>query len=642
MERRKRFFARLRTSLLALLKLVLAIALGIGVNYGTKYVNLRSEQEIEKIKNRPQPQWYLEVDQPVRMVVVDDQGKMSMEISGKTVRLSKDQKKAYFSGAHAVYYENGETSLTMDAGEIEYNTITEDFNLTKGLAIITRDGMTVTADQVEWRRFKQSNLVAGSQPPSFRFPKGVDVASAEGNRLHADYMQADKDLLYMEFVGHVGGDVQALQDTGFISGRGLTDAGQLKLEDFQKLKFSAEQLIYDKRNQVVLATSRFYDRSFKIRDLDGRVVKPETYQPQPQQVNFSKDGVTISANHIEAHISKKWVEGVGNIGMIVPPSAEKASDDKALRVMRKYETRLECEDVEYFWGRDYILTHGRTRVEQNDRMAMADQAVYWGDEKMVLLDGNITIVQGSGDWLLDNDLISVENHDMRRAVSTYTELYADRAVIYLNNNDIVASGNVRTRQDERETFADMIVYQDKIKRITASGNVKFQDKDGQSFLCGSLVYHNESKYMQVSKGASAAIRLPAKFANDINRALAKAREQAEPPEVVDPPVGEPTRRNPNEGSNTAGNVTAPSLTPGETELGPLTIPDGGGDVPPIAAPEGEGEGAKLNLKEGHELFVPLEEEKQPAKQAKEKVIPIKPKSAPAKDKNAPSKGKGAG
>ena len=46
-------------------------------------------------------------------------------------------------------------------------------------------------------------------------------------------------------------------------------------------------------------------------------------------------GVTISANHIEAHIDKQWVEGVGDsthpIGMVIPKSEQKPNEDKALK-----------------------------------------------------------------------------------------------------------------------------------------------------------------------------------------------------------------------------------------------------------------------------------------------------------------------
>ncbi len=109
---------------------------------------------------------------------------------------------------------------------------------------------------------RSSANARGAKIPSFRFKKGVDIISSEGNRLHADYMQADRELLYLECVGHVTGDVAALEDTGFISDRGLAQVGELKLEDFKKLHFSAEQVIFDKRKQVVLCTSRFYSKLY--------------------------------------------------------------------------------------------------------------------------------------------------------------------------------------------------------------------------------------------------------------------------------------------------------------------------------------------------------------------------------------------
>jgi lipopolysaccharide export system protein LptC len=594
---------------LALLRLLAALALIAGCYFGAMYVFHRSDLEVEAIKSRPKPAWAIEVSQPVRMVVIDDKGQKTAEISGESVRLTLDQRTAIFTGAKVETYEDQKFSLRMEAAHIEYDTQTEDITLKDGLKIETRDGMTATADSVEWRRVKDPAMSRGAKVPSFRFPDGVDVTTREGNQLHADYMQADRELLYMECVGHVSGDVQGLQDTGFISERNLAQVEQLKLKDFKKLRFSAEQVIYDKREQVLTATSRFYDRPFTIRDLDGRIVDVSKYQREPQQVSFSKEGINIAANHLEAHISAEWARCLGNIGMVVPAAEPKEGDDKALKVVKRNESRIQTDDVEYFWGRDYILTHSPTRVEQEDRLAMADQIVYWGDKKEVLLDGNITVVQGSGQWMVDEGLIEVENHDMRRAVTAYTELSADRAVIYLNNNDFIASGSVRARQDERETFADTMVYQDTIKRVTALGNVKFRDKDGQTLLCNNLVYHNQSKFLEIKNGMAASMRLPAKYANDINAALAQAREQPEPPKIEDPPVEEnKAHANPNAGSTAGYNVQPlPPGTGGQGGVLPLSVPgeagQAGGVIGPMP-PDGGNDGAG-GLKDALELFMPL-------------------------------------
>jgi hypothetical protein len=140
-------------------------------------------------------------------------------------------------------------------------------------------------------------------------------------------------------------------------------------------------------------------------------------------------------------------------------------------------------------------------------------------------------------------------------------------------------------------MADTIVYQDAIKRITAHGNVKYYDKDGQMLLCGGLVFHNDYDFMEVSGGASATIRLPAKFANDINQTLADVREEEAPEQLTDPPVPEEVpRRNPNEGS-TLDQGLRPLELPAAVEAGtgegitPLPIPgQDGAPVEPETAP----------------------------------------------------------
>ncbi|MCC7478984.1 hypothetical protein IT575_11080 [bacterium] len=530
---------------------------------GIRYIFERSDEEIAAIKSRPESEVYLSVDKPIAMTVINDEGELAMKIEGSSVTLSKDQEQASFKDAKAEYYENGESSLTFEAGTVEYNTRTEDFTIYGGykgadsFKIETRDGMAVSAPRVEWRRFKEAATPASREKraPSFRFPNGVEVTSRDGNRLSSAYMQADRELTYMEFIGNVRGDVASLQDTQFITERELTDVGELKLEDFEKLVISAEEVIYDKQNQVVLATSRYYDRAFKVKDFEGQIIDIGKYQTTPQQVKFSKEDVTVATDHLEAHIARKWAECYGNIGMVIKPSQpKKFGEDKAVQAMRKYETRIQAGDIEYFWGRDCVISHSRAAVIQADRRAEADKLTYWGGsdkpeyagteyaEKMVLLDGNIVMAQGSGDWLLDENLIEIGDHDQARLIGAYSEMYADKAVMYLNNNDFIASGKVWLRQDNREISAQTIVYQDQIKRLTAKEDVKFKDKDGQTFLCAALVYNNDSKYMEVEGGASATIRLPAKYANDINRAVAESREEPVPAEISDPDVPlEPTR-----------------------------------------------------------------------------------------------------
>jgi lipopolysaccharide export system protein LptC len=608
MERRKYLRERRRALLAAWLRFLLGLGLIALAVVGVRFIWQKSAEEVAKVKDRPEPDYYMVVDQPVGMTVINENGEVSMRITGQEVRLSKDQKTAEFIGAEATYFEQGAMSLEISAGKINYDTDTEDFLLTDGLEIKTRDGMVVNAPEVEWRRNKSpASTMPGhaAQAPSFRFKNGVEVTSRDGNTLSSNYMQADRELQYMEFVGDVSGKVARLQDTEFIEERDLTDVGQLKLEDFEALSFDAEQVIYDKRSEVILATSRSYDRHFEIFDMDGKLVDVEQYQTEPRQVTFSKKEITIKSDHLEAHLAKQWAECFGNINMVIPPAQSKEGDDRALQTMKRYTTKVATSDVEYYWGRDYILTHGRTRVEQDDRLAMADAIAYWGDEKMVFLEGQVTMVQGSGDWMVEDELISVENHDMARAVRSYSEMTAARAVIYLNNNDFVASGGVMLRQDERETAADTIVYQDEIKRITAQGNIKFRDKDGQMLLCKSLVFHNDSDFMEVSGGASAVLRLPAKFANDINRTLADAREETAPQEITDPEVPATIpHRNPNAGSTIASGVV-PAPAP-QARGGSLEPQLGGGELPALPMPEA-GAGATPLESEVQELLLQLGE-----------------------------------
>jgi hypothetical protein len=611
-----------------LLRLLLSAAGIYGVYIGLQYILKRSDLEVAAIQSIPKSEFYLSVPQTVQMTVINDEGELVMEISGDSVTMSSDQRTVTFTGGKATYFEDGAKSLGMEAAQIIYNTQSEDFNLVGGLKIETKDGMSVQAEEVEWKRFKEGSATRG-RPPSFRFPKGVEIASRDGNTVTADYMQADRELTYMEFVGHVNMKVIALTDTEFITERKLTDVEALKLEDFEALNVSAEQVIYDKRKQIMLATSRFYDKAFRIQWL-GSIVQPSQYQPQPQQVIFSKKEITIGANHLEAHVGRKWMEVYGDINMVVPPAEPKPDDDPAMKTMKRFETKISAGDLEYFWGRDYIICHTPARVEQGDRLAMADGITYWGDEKMVLLDGHITMVQGSGRWLFDDKLVDIENADQSRMLTAYSELHAERAAMYLNNNDFIASGDVLLRQDNREVATDTLVYQDDIKRLTAKGDVKFKDREGQTFLCNALVYHNETDFMEISGGMAANMRLPAKFANDINRSIAESREEDVPPEISDPPVPEEPNRNP----NTRSRIRTPQIASTPPPKADAE-PGGGLGLPGQPPPMSDGEGAAAPSAGPQELVLRFGEgDKTGDGDAKAKDVekPAKPKQKQAKPK----------
>ncbi len=351
-EKRKRADRRrrIRDAIFYWIRQVVTLVLLVASYFLVQHVFKMSAKEVAEVKEREDSPYYMIVDDKVSMSVVDDKGQLSMKITGDSVKLSTDQRTAEFENADAEYFEDGKLSIAMHANQLTYDTQTEDFDL-DGLNIDTSDGMHIEAPNVEWRRVKDPRAVtmpSAAKVPSFRFSQGVYVENKkDGNSIRANYMQADKELRYMEFVGLVEGSVSELSDTEFITERELTDVEDLNLDDIKTLGFKAEQVIYDMNNQVIVASTRLYDRTFRVRDMDGREVRVEDYQKDgggvplpPSPLTFTKEEITITCHHLEAHIDKKWLACVGEIEMLVPPSEPKDDDDKALRVVKRYETRI--------------------------------------------------------------------------------------------------------------------------------------------------------------------------------------------------------------------------------------------------------------------------------------------------------------
>lgn len=62
-------------------------------------------------------------------------------------------------------------------------------------------------------------------------------------------------------------------------------------------------------------------------------------------------------------------------------------------------TIMTGQELEYQWDRGYGEARGGVKVDQGDRHAFCDKAIYYRDQQMVYMQGNVRVERGDGDWL---------------------------------------------------------------------------------------------------------------------------------------------------------------------------------------------------------------------------------------------------
>jgi len=528
---RERRMERLRLALV-----IIAIAL-LGVL--VRYIFVQSNLEVQRILEQQRAERYtLQLETP-KMKGFNVKGEKVWEIGAESVSIDESRNIVTFLNTTATFYDEGEESLSASVGRLEYNRDTRNMELMEGIEMRTVDDVDVLTSRVVWLDYYQR----------FIFPEGAKLVTQEGNYIKSDYMQSDKKLDHLEAVGHVFVWVSEMKDMTLIEKHDLTRE-DVDLKEFKNVTIAAEKLLYDRKQQVILATSRFYSKPFRVMSPQGQEVKIEDYQPEASQLFFKKKEVELFANHLEVHVDEKWARATGNIKGEILPSKGNPNEDKALRVMRRERTWFTTDDVDYYWGEDYVRTYAPTTIVQNERLAKAHEVTYFGKyresgvpgtQRAMFIEGGIQVWQKSGEWMFDEELLEeVKEEELKKMFREESDISADRMVVFLNRNDFHAAGDVMARQENRTVRADEILYTDGDKKFIANGNAYFVDKEGQEFYGQQIIYFSEAEDIEVNGASTATIKIPEKYRDDVDRALSriKGKKKSEPEDEESAPQDE--------------------------------------------------------------------------------------------------------
>ncbi len=519
MEEREYFEYERRTRIRLILSFVLGIlALVILV----KFVFEKSQEEINRIiEEQKAARIGLQLDKP-QMNGYNTEGELVWRIKAESVEVDEDKDLVTFKGVNAEFYDEGEKAIEVSVDNLIYDRKSRNMEMFGGIDLVTADGLIVDTTKVRWLDFYQR----------FIFDQGAKIVTKEGNIIKADYIQSNRTLDQMEGVGHVEIYIKEFTDEELIKKHELTEE-KVQLEEFKDVIITAEKAIYDRQGQVVVGTSRLYEKPFVITAPDGRPIDVSKFQPEPTPVYFKKKELEIVAYHVEAHIKKKWVTASGNIRGRILPSQPRANEDPALKYMRRQYTYFQSGDLEYFWGEDYARTLSETIVVQKGRVARGGRITYYGKyrepgrpglQKALFIEGGVSLWQKSGKWMFEENLLEgVKEEELQKILQKEVDISAQRIVVFLNRNDLHAAGMVIARQKDREVKADEVLYYDSEKKFIANGNAYFRDKDGQEFYGDQIIYYSDREDIEVNGQSAARIRIPDKYFKDLDEAIARIK-----------------------------------------------------------------------------------------------------------------------
>lgn len=515
----------IRTVLARDFKLILTVLLILSAIGAVDLIFIGSEREIGEIMSRPRDNRYSISLEGNKATGINKKGEIVWKIESDRVTLSINEEYYEFHGAHAVFYDKKGPNLDIEVGKIIYHVSTENLDLIEGIKIVTRDNMRVETGEVYWVNYRNM----------FVFPSTITLETSEGNWVRADYMHGDKDLRQMFFIGNCQIMLHELTDTEFIDERKLT-AADLKLEDFKNVFAHADLVYYDKEEEVMVITSSFSDKKYEVMNpKTKKLVEIDYGGEEPRQIYFRKDKIEIFANHLEVHMKESWAKCYGNVDMILNPDEIDPDDDPSLKAMKRRTTRIHANDIEYFWDIDYARTYGRTVVTQEDRRAGAWGVTYYGkffDEasgqqrKIVFLDDEVFIYQGSGKWLEEDELIKdFKNPDIQNMLYEEIKLTAGRAVLFLDSNDIYASNGVRIRQKDKVAECGETFYDDTLKKFTCQKNVSYYNKKDETFVGEQIIFFTDKDDIEVNGRIEANIKVPEKYITEFDDVGKKLKER---------------------------------------------------------------------------------------------------------------------
>lgn len=330
-------------------------------------------------------------------------------------------------------------------------------------------------------------LVATPPAPA---QQGIQPPQGGQGRLRADSIRYDAKNKVLEAKGNV---TLVIEDTTITS-------SVLVYHERTKVAWAEGDARVVQGKTTLTAPSIKYEVTPQVTHATGGVVvtQPDvdlraqelTYQSKEQIVLAEKDvtltteGSKITGPTLWANLAEKRAEVKGRARMVRkggrPPRGRE--NDRVLAALAKEDTTITAQRfLKFSWAQtDEAEAAGDVAVDQVDKKARGDSAVYSEAKDRIEIVGNARIDQVSGQWLIREKLADTpRTEEERQALESPAVLTADRVVITLSTRNSVATGNVKVTQVGRTATGDRSEYDDVAGKIVLTGKrARVERQDG--------------------------------------------------------------------------------------------------------------------------------------------------------------------
>lgn len=320
--------------------------------------------------------------------------------------------------------------------------------------------------------------------------QGIQPPQGGQGRLRADSIRYDAKNKVLEAKGNV---TLVIEDTTITSSvlvyhertKVAWAEGDAKVVQ-GKTTLTAPSIKYEVTPQVTHATG---GAVVTQPDLDLRA-QELTYQSKEQIVLAEKDvtlttgGSKITGPTLWANLAEKRAEVKGRARMVRKggPPPRGRENDRVLAALAKEDTTITAQRfLKFSWAQtDEAEAAGDVAIDQVDKKARGDSAVYSEAKDRIELVGNARLDQVSGQWLIREKLADTPRTEgERQALESLAVLTADRVVITLSTRNSVATGNVKVTQVGRTATGDRGEYDDVAGKIVLTGKrARVERQDG--------------------------------------------------------------------------------------------------------------------------------------------------------------------
>ena len=159
-------------------------------------------------------------------------------------------------------------------------------------------------------------------------------------------------------------------------------------------------------------------------------------------------------------------------------------EDKWANALLRPETTVTCDMLESYGEEERTILDGNVLTVQKNKTSSADKVVNDDKEKLLTAEGNVKYHHDNGDWLVKWEIVDPEEEteETMEDLKKPADGQADYFVLWTEDENFEAEGNVKVWQEHQEAVMDKAIYTKELDRLQVFGNVKFARESKHDLL----------------------------------------------------------------------------------------------------------------------------------------------------------------